>query len=415
MKLLKPAVIAARLLLGATFLVSGLAKLIDLYGTVFKFEDYFAAWGLVGAIPEGLTLMAAGGLSLLEFLVGFMLATGSMRRTAALLATAVMAFMLPFSLYIMLANPVDDCGCFGDLFIISNRATFWKNILLTALAIFLLRYNRRARCLFPPWVQWMSLAVAAAFGVTVASIGWLIQPLLDFRPYKLGTEILADGDLDDTLYIYRGPDGELHSFDPYSLPDEVDGWEFVDVESNSAAASSQFAIFDPTDGSDVTSAVITTEGPQLLLVIPRTDAATVAASYVANELSAAMEGNFLAITGGSQADIDRWRDLSMASYPIYTADERMLKTLVRGSMALVMIQDGFIVWKRTLLSVDAQSIAASPQWLVANLNPWCLLRFYILALIFIGLEATICLLGYIPRQIRTKKRSKSHFSAQKLH
>ena len=157
------AVWVARLLLGTTFILSGITKMIDLHGSINKFNDYFAAWGITDLFPEGLVIMAAAGLAMAEFLTGFTLATGSMRRTSALCATAIMAFMLPLSAYIWAANPVDDCGCFGDWLIISNAATFWKNVVLMGLALFLLRYNRQDPTLFAPWIQWGQISVAATY------------------------------------------------------------------------------------------------------------------------------------------------------------------------------------------------------------------------------------------------------------
>lgn len=224
---MKTAVWLARLILGGTFIVSGVAKMIDPWGTLTKIEAYLSAWGLTDAFAPGLVLVGSCALAMMEFVVGVLLATGSLRRSAAWLAAAIMAFMLPLSVYIAVANPVEDCGCFGDLFVISNLSTMLKNVVLTALAVFLCRYNRRARWLFAPWIQWVEIAAAVAYMLVIAMIGYHEQPLLDFRAYPVG-EPLVDSDGGEAVYVYER-DGATREFADDELPDENEGWEFVGV------------------------------------------------------------------------------------------------------------------------------------------------------------------------------------------
>lgn len=393
--MLRIAVWLARLLLGGTFLVSGMAKMIDPWGALFKWQDYFAAWGLADTFPDALLLIGACSLALAEFLTGLIVASGSLRRAAPICATAIMAFMLPLSLYIWVANPVDDCGCFGDFIVISNAATFWKNVLLSGLCVFLLKYNRRARCLFRPWVQWMEIAVGALYCMLVGIIGYHQQPLIDFRPYPIGTSLLADSEADMT-YVYRSPQGELEEFDAYSLPDEDEGWEFVETRQTAADAAA-FAIF--RDGEEVTDSVLEAHQQMALLVAPDLRKATVAASYTINELSAQMP--VVAVTGSGAADIERWQDLSMADYPIYQSDERLLKTLVRGPMALVFLTDGTITGKISLKNANP-----SPTQLRAAAQAPGPAQFWRLTLLALILEAAICLLGYLPALFRLTKKTK---------
>lgn len=389
------AVWIARLIVGATFIVSGMTKMIDLYGSVNKFNDYFTAWGIGGVFPEGLIVMAAAGLSMAEFLTGFTLLTGSMRRTSAVCATAIMAFMLPLSAYIWAASPVSDCGCFGDWLIISNKATFLKNVVLMGLCIFLLLKNRLAEWLFAPWIQWVEIAVAAAYCALIGMVGYDVQPLLDFRPYPVGTDLADenDGDLDQ-IYVYRSKtDGKLIEYGIYDLPDDDSNLEFIEVRAASAPEKvNNFAILDPETGEDITGEVVGADPEQLFLLIPDLEAAGVAMSYNANEL--ASRTSLIALTDASAEQIEDWRDISMADYPIYRADERTLKTVARGHTALVMTREGKIVWKRTLQSVDINvpdlDVYASPSGKD---------RFRTYTLTFVIIEGVIMLLGLLPSQL----------------
>lgn len=132
-------VATARILLGITFVFSGFVKAVDPIGFVYKIEDYLISFQLTLFIPLALTFAIA--LILLEFLLGVLILLGLYRKTATSFAVLLMAVMTPLTLYIALANPVEDCGCFGDALVISNWATFYKNIVLIAFAIFLLVYH----------------------------------------------------------------------------------------------------------------------------------------------------------------------------------------------------------------------------------------------------------------------------------
>ncbi|MDE6239727.1 MAG: DoxX family protein, partial [Muribaculaceae bacterium] len=90
-----------RFLVGATFIVSGWAKAIDPWGTIYKVEEYFTVWGLY--VPREITLALAVILAICEFSVGVLVFLGSMRRASVWLAAAFMVVMLPLTAYIAIA------------------------------------------------------------------------------------------------------------------------------------------------------------------------------------------------------------------------------------------------------------------------------------------------------------------------
>ena len=71
--------------------------------------------------------------------------------------------------------------------------------------------------------------------------------------------------------------------------------------------------------------------------------------------------DFIGIVNGSEEDIANWRDLSLAEYPIYTADDTQIKMVARGNPAVVYTKDNEIIWKSTLRALgmnDFQSADA---------------------------------------------------------
>ena len=80
-------------------------------------------------------------LSAIEFSVGVFLFLGIRRKVASVLALLLMVVMTPLTLYLALANPVSDCGCFGDAWILTNWQTFGKNVVLLVAAVSVFKWS----------------------------------------------------------------------------------------------------------------------------------------------------------------------------------------------------------------------------------------------------------------------------------
>lgn len=381
-----------RLVIGVTFIVSGLSKMIDVWGFVYKIEQYLNVWGWEFTRP--MTVVGAMSLSAIEFVVGLMLATGCYRRLSAWLSAAVMAVMLPLSAYIMIANPVDHCGCFGDLWVISNTATFFKNLLITAVVAYLCVFNRRTKGLFHNYLQWIVAAVSYIYVMIIGLVGYNVQPLVDFRPFKVGTALVPEnitGSDPQFKFIYE-KDGQKQEFSVDSLPDST--WTFVDREAFNADsitenANEGFVIYDLND-EDVTETAIMSSGEQVILLFPELRHADVSYSYILNEMY-----NYITARGGDmigvfaandKAGIEAWSDLSLAQWPAYTAEDTSIKELARGKMSVVYLKDGVIKWKRTLSSIPTDIFSnKSDESALEKLYPSSETSFYNITAIYVKL------------------------------
>lgn len=347
---------ALRLLVGAVFVVSGLAKTIDIWGFVYKIEDYLTVWEFT--VPRSLVLMGATLLAGAELVGGFMLLTGCYRRFSVRLLSLIMAGMLPLSLYIYIANPVSDCGCFGDMIVLSNPATFWKNVAICLALIPLWAWNSKFRGLFTIHVQWLIMTISIAYVIVVVNYGYFIQPMVDFRSFPEGSTLLRDDEDDsdpdlEPEFVYSR-NGETRTFTLDNLPDST--WEYVDRidRVNPEDFDTELAFYD-LEGNEVSEDVISSTGKMMILTIPQLSRTDVSATYFLNELNSFMTrngGEMIALIAGSESDVEFWKDMSMADYPIYTAEATMLKEMARGNMALIYVDNGRIVWKRNLASFD---------------------------------------------------------------
>lgn len=362
-----------RIAVGGVFVMSGLVKAIDIWGFVYKIEEYLAVWQM--PMWRSVTIVGALGIAATEFVSGMMMLTGSFRRYIAQFMMAIMAVMLPLTFYVMTRNPVADCGCFGDFWVISNDATFYKNLAITAALAFLIKYNMRAGALISPYVQWIPLTLCSAYIILIGLIGYNIQPLIDFRSFPIGEALLADRDEEDEddgtdlIFVYE-KDGVMRDFTIDALPDS--SWSFVERRENSRASDAPTEFVVISDGYDIAPDIISEQGDEYLLVITDINRADISFTLALNELNdraTAAGGSFIGlIAAGDSSDIDYWQDISMAKYPMYTAEPTLLKELSRGVMSLVKLHDGHIEWKRTVgsLSIDSRP-DAEPDGLMAPL------------------------------------------------
>lgn len=367
-----------RFLVGGLFIFSGFTKGVDVWGTIFKFNEYFNAWGY--EVWDGLILVGVFLLCLIEFITGVFILLGCFRRAAPIVAILIMAFMLPLTLWLAIANPVSDCGCFGDALKLTNWETFYKNIVITAGTIWLLIFNRRAYALITPYLQWIAFVASGVYLLAIAWLGYYYQPLLDFRPYKTGTYLIdsdgssedandADYDEDDLLRFVYEKDGETKEFTINDdLPDEEDGWTFVEryyADSENGAAfieqpshvhstEKNLRLFTEDGIEDVTEEVIGA-GRQLILMIPNISEVSASVTWKINSLYDWCSENdidMIATVGGNPLEIREWKDISLAEYPIYTSDDTSIEEVVRGNPGIVYVEDGIIKWKSSLKSID---------------------------------------------------------------
>lgn len=351
-----------RLLTGGLFVMSGFVKGVDPWGSVIKISEYLTVWGL--DIPHPVITGAAFALGTFEFVWGSLLVAGCYRRVSVWMLTLMMAFMLPLTLYIAIYSPVDDCGCFGDFIILSNTATFLKNVAISACLIYLICYNTRVAGLYIPYVQWLIGGIVTFYIFCVELYGYNIQPLIDFRQYAPGTSLLDTHDDSETVYGYiYERDGKRETFEIDNLPDST--WTFVDriLLEGSELTSDGFTIL--SDGDDITADVIDYDSPIFIVTIPEFDSnIDLSYTYVINELSDFINskgGYLMALIGGNDDDIEHWKDISMASYMVHQADPKMLKELARGNAALVFVDQGVVKWKRTLSSVSYSLVTDTPK------------------------------------------------------
>lgn len=347
-----------RFVLGGVFIFSGFVKVIDPYGFFYKLQDYATAFGMGTWMPASLLFMAGVALSVIEFYVGVCLFLGIHKRVSSTMALVLMAFMTPLTLYLAIANPVSDCGCFGDAWVLTNWETFWKNVVLLVAALSVFKWRIEVVRFISRKIEWMFSMYTILFIFALSFYCLRNLPIIDFRPYKIGANI-KDGmevpaDAKPTVYDTRfilEKDGRRQEFTLENYPDST--WTFVETrnvvkEKGYEPPIHDFAMLEVTTGGDITERILTDEGYTFLLIAHRIEEADDSNIDLINEIydySVEHGYGFYALTSSPEDDILLWCDRTGAEYPFCQTDDITLKTIVRSNPGMLLIKGGTVLNK----------------------------------------------------------------------
>lgn len=357
-KLRITAVNVCRFVLAATFIFSGYVKAIDPLGTLYKLKDYAAAMSLNGLLPDWALVGVAIALGALEFALGVFMLFAVRRHVVSRITLAFMTAMTVLTLWIFVADPVKDCGCFGDALKLTNGETLLKNIVLIACAalvawrpVDMARFISRSN-------QWIVRYYTVAYIVITSVYCLYTLPIFDFRPYHVGMNIkqgmeIPEGaeqpEFESTFLLRKN--GETCEFTLDNYPDST--WEYVDTRTVQTKKGYEppihdFALTSCDTGEDITEQVLTKKGYTFLLVSPRLAVADDSNFGDIDQIYEYAEENgidFYCVTASANDEIARWRDLTGAEYQFCNADETTLKTMIRSNPGLMLLKDGTIIGK----------------------------------------------------------------------
>ena len=348
-----------RLIFGVVFIFSGFVKSIDPLGFTYKIEDYFHAFGGVFESFAIIAFPSAIAVSTLEMLIGLSFLFKVHLKQTSLLALFFMLVMTPLTLYIALKNPVTDCGCFGDALLISNWATFYKNLILITLTIIILVFNKKIRPFFLPKIQSVAFILFITFGVGLSIYCYQHLPLIDFRPYKVGVNIPnsmlipenAPSDKYETTFIYQ-KNGLQKEFTLENYPKGDSNWVFVDQKTVLLSKGYKAPIHDfsivNSQFDDITEKVIYNTGNTYLLIMYDLTKSSVEGAQKAEQIyqKALKSGtDFYALTGSSDEEVQNFIQKTGVKFPFCKTDPITLKTIIRANPGLMLIKNGTIIGK----------------------------------------------------------------------
>jgi hypothetical protein len=276
---------------------------------------------------------------------------------------AFMAFFTILTFVLALTNPVTDCGCFGDALIITNWQTFYKNIVLLALAIYIFVQRKNFKS------KNGSVLSIALTGMTIVFYFYLVTysynhlPLIDFSPYKVGVNIPdamkvpegAPKAIYENNFFYKNiKTGETREFTEANYPwKDTLNWKFEKmgdqklIQKGYTPPIHDFRIETP-EGEDIKDFFLYDEKETFIVVASNLQKTNIEAmTKIARfAVEAKRKGyNFICLTATSPESFEAFKNETGAQFDFFNTDEIALKTMVRSNPGLILLKKGTILRK----------------------------------------------------------------------
>ena len=406
---------------GALFIFSGIVKAIDPIGTSIKIGEYFEVLHLEFLLPFTLTFsvgmivaeivmgaalivgwqgfitaaftylliifftfltgftyvsgycpsilfLVISGLVLLTITITAFLKDPKMRRNGIFLTIALglIAFLFcKFSNQCLLCAfsevnmKVTSCGCFGDFIKLKPKQSFSKDLILLVATLYILfNYVKIKPITNKLWVVNTKILLVAIVSLLFCFRNYKFnEPIVDFRPYKIGVNILEDREVKvapKVEYIFHYMNKKTGKKNDYKMADlskitEDDtllSREDNVLDPGIPAKILDFNIQDSASGSEITDDILYEPAYSFMIVawdIDKTNKDAFVKKINPLAVSAQKEG--YKVFGISFNATPQFAKELNITYPIYWGDAVFLKTIGRGNPVILLLKEGKIIDK----------------------------------------------------------------------
>jgi hypothetical protein len=176
----------------------------------------------------------------------------------------------------------------------------------------------------------------------------------------------------DVYHFIYEKNGKKKTFAPSEAPEDDSGWTFVErklIRQGYVPPITDFILYDATE-NNVTDNLLEDDKGVFLLISPYFEKASDNhIDEINNIYDYAVENgmSFYGVTRSSKENRDAWIHNTGAEYPILTADDVMLKSIVRANPGLVLLKSGTILQKWNHNDIPSEETVADV--IEALLNP----------------------------------------------
>jgi uncharacterized membrane protein YphA (DoxX/SURF4 family) len=182
-----------RIFVGLVFIASGFVKSVDVVGFSFKMEEYFSPSVFNMSFLEKLALPLSIFMVLLELILGVMLVLKIKLKWTLNFLILLCIFFAFLTFYSAYFKVVTDCGCFGDAIKFTPWQSFGKDIILLILLFILyFLYRKIFEDSSAKTFRYSLLGLLILDFLFNIYFGVKHEPLIDFRDYKIGTDLKTE-------------------------------------------------------------------------------------------------------------------------------------------------------------------------------------------------------------------------------
>jgi len=338
-----------RWFVGCLFIFSGLVKLNDPMGTAIKMEEYFEVFAndispifhylVPFALSVGLFVV------ILEVLLGVAVLINYRMNLTSWVLLLLIVFFTFLTFYSAAFNKVTDCGCFGDAIPLNPWQSFFKDIILLVLTIFIFIRRKSYKSIFSQKVGNISLSIVLLINIYIAYYAIEHLPPIDFRPYNVGADIRASMlPSEDFIYTYiMEKDGEVFEFEKYPTDTSYKFVEMVLLNPEAEPKITDFNVWNEEgDHTDETF-----NGVKLLVLFSDVNKSEFSKVEEINKLSNDLgdEVQSWVITANDEATYENFRHEYQIPLPYYYADGTVIKAMIRANPGLILMKKGIVLGK----------------------------------------------------------------------
>jgi uncharacterized membrane protein YphA (DoxX/SURF4 family) len=378
---MRTAVNASRIIVGTLFIISGLVKANDPLGLSYKMQEFFEVWNatltsssffaknfLIQAFHflNDYSLALSISIITLEILAGVALLIGWRKKWILNLLFLLIVFFTFLTAYAYWSGKFKNCGCFGDCLPISPLASFFKDIVLLALILFLLFFQRYIQPVFSKRIQALTLLTSLLFTL---GLQWYVLnylPLADCLPFKKGASIpekmkIPANAIQDSFamkFVYE-KEGKRFEFAPEELPADLNNYTFIDRtqklvrKGNAEPPIKGFSLMG-ISGSDSTSAILQLPKVILLFCEYFKDNSPGWIDSFKEVRKKAAQNNIpvFIITPDVSAAQKLFSKTNLSDVAIFSCDNTAVKTAARTNPTIFLVEEGIVKKKYGYNQID---------------------------------------------------------------
>jgi uncharacterized membrane protein YphA (DoxX/SURF4 family) len=352
---MKAAVTFCKWFVGILFIFSGLIKLNDPLGFSYKLDEYFSTAVLGLEFLQPLALPMAIFIVIFEVVLGIMILLGFQKKFAIWSILLMIVFFTFLTFYSAYFNKVTECGCFGDAIPLTPWQSFYKDIVLLIM-ILVLSFNKdKLTATFTKAKSTIIILTATIICLLIAYHVLMHLPILDFRAYKIGTNIEEDMKEDPNhLAIYGYDwyytvDGKEEIITTEGLPPAGrPAYDKVQTRIIQEAALPKIHDFSiENEGKDYTQEILDKERVALVMIYDLSKVENGGMDQLATFVKRAQKSGYevIGLSANSKDQLGPLLKAHGLKIPFYTTDGTQLKTAVRSTPSIMTIKKGVVTGK----------------------------------------------------------------------